>query len=70
MRFICNDCGEIFDEEDAATIEVDLESVNGVGGLFPDHHYSTILVCPECGSECLDDYTEESEEEDGEDETE
>ena len=63
MRYVCNDCGMIFDEEDADTEEFDVEEDCGVGGLFSDHHYEECLVCPDCGSYDL----EEAEDEDGED---
>lgn len=66
MRFICCDCKEIFDEEDADEMEADLEVMNGVGGIFEDHHTTVIYICPECGSEDLDVYDAHEEGEDDE----
>lgn len=63
MRVFCNDCKAIFSEDEADEMEIDFEFMNGVGGLFPDHHSGKCLICPECGSDDLEDYPEEEEEE-------
>ena len=63
----CSECGCIFSENDADTMEIDLEAENGVGGLFPDHHYTNINICPDCGCDELMDYIEEEEEEEEDD---
>ena len=62
MRYICADCGAIFDKNEARYEEVCMEDYYGVGNLFPDRHYNTFMICPECGSEDVDDYYEEDEE--------
>lgn len=62
MIYICNDCGEIFDENDAEVSSYDIEDDLGVGSLFVDHHTATCFVCPECGSDDIEEYTEEDEE--------
>ena len=61
----CESCGAIFNENDADTDYVDLEDEYGVGGLFPDHHTTLVLVCPECGCNELNpvDHDEEVEDE-------
>jgi len=68
MQFKCLDCGAVFDEEDANTEEVDIEFECGVGGLFPDHHTGTALLCPECDSYDVVEFFPEDEEEEGEEE--
>lgn len=52
-KFTCNDCGAEFDEPDEEM--VDLEDYYGVGGLFGDHHSGYMDVCPECGSEDIEE---------------
>lgn len=47
--YYCKDCGAFCDEPTTKT--VDLESVFGVGSMFPNHHYSKMFGCPFCGSE-------------------
>lgn len=44
--YFCNECGQGFDEPYMK--EFDIESENGVGHLFPDHHVSMVAVCPNC----------------------
>ncbi len=51
MIYLCDDCRRTFEEPDTETI--DMESYNGVGSMFADHHYAEINVCPFCGSEEL-----------------
>lgn len=62
----CEDCGCVFAESEAAQHEFDMEDDLGVGGLFPDHHYSTCYACPECDSEDVIEYEPEEEEEEEE----
>lgn len=61
MKYICEDCGTIFDEDDVGLIEQPTEYDNGVDGAWYDR------VCPECGSEDFYKYRE-PEEEEGEEE--
>lgn len=68
MMYKCCDCEEIFDENDAEISTYDIEDDLGVGYLFDDHHTATCFVCPECGSDNIEEYIEEESEE--EDETE
>lgn len=70
MIYRCDDCGEIFDEDEAEVEDYDIEAENGVGWMFTDHHIGSMLVCPECRSSDISEYFEEEEEEDDEDETE
>lgn len=62
MEYICNDCGEIFDENDAEICTYDIEDDLGIGWMFDDHHTTTCLVCPECMSDNIEEYVEEEEE--------
>ena len=66
----CDRCGEIFSEDDAGRKKVCMEDYYGVGSMFPDRHYKTFLICPNCGSEEIDEYYECDEDEEEEDETE
>ena len=55
---ICNDCGEIFDDDD-------LESRSEcVGEFWGSPAYDSYGVCPYCGSDDYEEYVEEEEEED------
>lgn len=56
MKYICDDCGAIFDEDDVGLVEQPTEYDNGVDGAWYDR------VCPECGSEDFYEYTENEEE--------
>ena len=56
MKYICDDCGSIFDEDDVGLREEPTEYDNGVNGAW----YTR--VCPECGSEEIYEYNKESEE--------
>lgn len=60
---ICADCGEIFDEDEVVYESVCWEDYYGVGRDFPDKHYGSVATCPHCGSEELEDYYEEDEDE-------
>lgn len=57
---MCSDCGEKFYE--AVEERVCWESYYGVASQFADHHYGTLLTCPSCGSEDIDDYEEDYDE--------
>lgn len=59
---ICNRCGEKFTEDEAGSRDYCYEEEYGVSGMFPDRHYGTYMVCPNCGSEDFDNYHEEEEE--------
>lgn len=50
----CNSCGATFTEPDSE--QVCWEDYNGVSSLFGDRHYGEIAVCPECGSDSIEDY--------------
>lgn len=58
----CCDCGCVFDEDDA-----DKRS-ECVGEFWGSPAYDSYLVCPDCGSDDIEDYEEEEseDEEDGE----
>ena len=60
----CEHCGEIFEYPD--NVSYCLEEYNGVTSLFPDRHYGSYVVCPECGSQDIDTYYEDEESEDEE----
>lgn len=49
MVYECNRCGALFDEP--AGEPICYEDYNGVSSMFDDYHYGEIAVCPECGSE-------------------
>ena len=55
----CWDCGYVYDLEDAPTESVLVDS----GESYK--YYETYHVCPECGSEDYDDFTQLSEDCDG-----
>ena len=57
MRYKCYDCGEVFDEEDAGTIR------ESRGKFWGSPCYETLMVCPKCKSDCIEEYEEEEEEE-------
>ena len=46
----CDRCKAMFEEDEAETKTFCYESEFGVSGLFPDRHYGSYIVCPECGS--------------------
>ena len=64
MSYKCNDCDRIFEEPHEH--ETTWEKFYGVAGDFPDHHRVTILECPHCGSDDIEEYFEEEEYEDEE----
>lgn len=56
MKYRCADCKAVFDKEDADEAEIDLYADYGVSGLFPgESAYTKIPVCPECGSDELEE---------------
>ena len=62
--FKCCDCGEIFNESEAEVKRICLEDEYGVSSMFTDRHYQDIITCPNCGSEELEVYYEEDEDDD------
>lgn len=60
---ICADCGEIFEEDEAVMECVCWEDYYGVSGSFPNKNYGSVATCPHCGSEELEDYVEEEDDE-------
>ena len=63
MMLKCADCGEIFDEDEVVYERVCWEDYYGVSGSFPNKNYGNIATCPQCGSEELEDYWEDDDEE-------
>ena len=65
----CEDCGEIFDE-DEAIYETHRLFTGMYGGVYEDHcgyKDETYMYCPCCHSDCISDYYEDDEDEtDGE----
>ena len=62
MKFKCQDCHAVFTEDEAGS-ERDF-----VGYYGNQSAYQYYMVCPECGSDCIDDYYGNDEDEDYEDE--
>ena len=58
---ICQDCGEIFDEDEAVYERVCWEDYYGVSSMFQNKNYGSVATCPHCGSEAIEDYTETEE---------
>ena len=58
----CYECGCIFDEDEAD------ERSECVGEFWGSPAYQSFMVCPECGSDEIDDYEEENEEDENDDE--
>lgn len=56
MKYKCYNCGCIFDEEDAG------ERQENVGDFWGSPAYQSILVCPECDSDEIDETDEEEDE--------
>lgn len=46
-------CGAMFAEPDY--LEVCYEDYYGVSSMFPNRNYGTFAVCPECGSDDLEE---------------
>ncbi|MBR4832409.1 MAG: hypothetical protein IKZ97_07270 [Butyrivibrio sp.] len=54
---ICTECGKIFDEDEAKVVH------DHVGDFWGAPAYQDFLECPDCGSDMLEDYREEEEDE-------
>ena len=52
MMYVCERCGSKFSDPDTRTYCK--EEYNGVASLFGSRTYGTYDVCPECGSEDVD----------------
>lgn len=59
MAHRCERCGAVFDEPESR--EFCYEDYYGVSSMFPNRNYGHYDVCPECGSEDIDNYYEEEE---------
>ncbi len=55
----CAECRATFDEPDSK--EICYEAEYGVASMFSDMHWGTIAICPDCGSEEIEDYWEDEE---------
>jgi len=55
----CERCGAVFGEPEYK--EFCYEDYCGVGEMFPNKHYGTYGVCPECRSEDIDTYYDDDE---------
>ena len=62
MMLKCAKCGEIFDEDEVVYERVCWEDYYGVSGSFPNKNYGNIATCPHCGSDELEDYWEDDDE--------
>ena len=51
--FRCFNCNVVFEEPEYE--EICLEHYYGVGSMFSNYHYSSICICPYCGSEDFDE---------------
>lgn len=60
-RWKCDRCGSIFDEPEL--VSYCKEDYNGVSDLFGRRTWGNYPVCPDCGSEDIDTYLDEEEEE-------
>ena len=59
MRYKCNNCGETFDEDDAE------ERRDCVGEFWGSPAYDSVMVCPECGSDEIEETDEGENDDDG-----
>lgn len=66
MKYKCEDCGYIFDEEEADKVKTTYEIFFGVASEFPDSHPFTYLICPICGNDILEEWYEDEEEDEDE----
>ena len=55
----CPECGAVFDEPEY--IEICEEAEAGVASLFPNHHWTTVAVCPDCGDYGIEEFYEDEE---------
>lgn len=56
----CNECGQVFSENEADVVHTTYESMYGVSDLFPNSTPCSYYSCPYCGSEDLNDEGEYS----------
>ena len=61
-KLICQECGAIFSEDEAGSRS------ECVGEFWGTPAYMSFMECPECGSDCIDDYKETDEEDEEGDE--
>ena len=57
MKYKCNCCGEVFDEDDANYVR------EYVGEFWGTPAYNNYMTCPNCDEEDFEEYREEDEEE-------
>ena len=57
----CADCGSMFDEPES--VSYCKEDYNGVSDIFSRRTWGTYDACPYCGSEEIDSYWEEDDDE-------
>lgn len=60
--YVCELCGSVF--SDPERVKYCYEDYNGVSSMFPNSNYGYYDVCPYCGSEEIDNYFEEEDDED------
>lgn len=53
MKYVCCECGEVFDENSAGLRSELIDHFAGYGNYY-EHYYT----CPECGSDWLEKHTE------------
>ena len=63
---ICNRCGQVLSEDELEYERVCWEEYYGVGSMFPNKNYGDISICPVCGSDNLEEYIDEDDEEEAE----
>lgn len=61
-KYACQECGAVFSEDEAGS-ERDF-----VGYYGEQAAYQYYMTCPECGSDCIEDYEELEEDEEGDEE--
>lgn len=50
----CAKCKEMFDSPGYE--QICFETEYGVGSLFSDYHYGSVPLCPECGSDDIEEF--------------
>lgn len=55
----CTDCKAAFDEPDSKRICYEAEY--GVASMFSNTNWGTVAICPDCGSEEIEEYWEDEE---------
>lgn len=63
---ICNKCGQVLSEDELEYERVCWEEYYGVGSMFPNKNYGDIAICPVCGSDDLEKYYEDDEDDEEE----